>query len=828
MSTSLVRSCRLRCTVFFFVSFVALALGACGNRGGDAPGGAGEASGGGGTGGGGAGDRPGDEPSLFRGHFTQFDLLALAHLADVEHDGLFIDFGTPARFKHTVGNWRSGWLEDRSAGATTYTLVGTTGRVYFHSDRPGPATLRFRLKGIGTRNVTLYLNGRPLETGIRLAEGGEFGEYDVRVGADGLQVGENHLLLRFGGSTVVDGKDVSVALDWLRVIPGDAPAPGSAFSPPLHGDLVTEMRVGGDQRRALAVRVPTALSFYVEVPRGQAKLGFSVGADGEPLPRAMARVFVTPEGGERAEVFSAEVTGRWQDHLVALEPHAGQVVRIDMVVEGQGGPGRVGWATPAILVPEPARAGPLRPAKNVVVVLIDTQRADRTQPYAPETRVRTPTLLALAAQGAVFEAAQAPENWTKPSTASVLTGLWPMTHQAKTDAARVPERAVLVSETFKEAGFATGSFIANGFVSANFGFAQGWDHYTNYIRQNKSTEAENVYREAAAWIEAHKNERFFAYIHTIDPHVPYDPPADLLALYDDRTDYRGQVTPRGTPDLLEKAKRNPPAVVFDASDLRRLEALYDGEVTYHDREFGKFLERLSQLGLAEDTLVVVTADHGEEFRDHGSYGHGHSLYQEMVHVPLMFRLPGRIEAGIRLPQTVSTVDIVPTILELTGVRANPEVEGRSLVPLLRGAPREGPEVAFSDMLDDRRSIRAGRWKLILRGMNPTLFDLETDPKEQRDLPLTARPIAARYLRILLGQFLGARDRRAWFRAEQGPGVALPQENTAIDDTLRQQLGALGYAGGDTHGSEPTRCSDEEPCPGGQRCVRGRCVAPGNP
>ena len=782
-----------------------------------------DSGGGGGTGAGG-GDRPADQPAVFRDLTPHLDLVALSHLADVEHQGLYIDFGTAARAKYTVGNWRSGWLDDRTASNVTFSYVGTTGRVYFPVDQVGPLTLRFRVKGVGTRNMMMFLNGHSLES-VRFAEGTDFRDYDVRVAAEHVVAGENHLLLRFGGSVPLDGKDVSAAFDSLRVIPGDAAPAAGSFSAPTHGELATEMRVGNDQRRALAVRAPTTLSFYVDVPRG-GKLGFSVGADGEPAPRATAKVVITPEGGAASEVFSRPVTNRWQDQVIALDRFVGQVVRVDFRVEGEGGTGRVGWATPGIFVPRVPPPAARPPAKNVVVLLIDTQRADRLQPFNPQTRVRTPEIAEIAREGTLFENAQAPENWTKPSVASVLTSLWPATHQAKTDAARVPAGAVLLSESYKEAGFSTASFIANGFVSTSFGFEQGWDHYTNFIRENKDTRAENVFREAGDWIEHHKSERFFVYVQTIDPHVPYDPPSEYLNMYDQR-EYGGQVAPRATPDLLEKAKRNPPVITFDASDRRRLEGLYDGEVSYHDHWLGQFVDRLKALGVYDDTLFVITSDHGEEFNDHGSYGHGHTVYQELIHVPLLFRLPGRIPAGQRIRQTVSTVDIGPTLFEGTGVPLEASAEGHSLQPYLRGQVPALPAVAFSDMLDDRRVIRAGRWKLVLRGVNPSLFDLQDDPGELRDLGTGGRPVAMRYCRILLGQFLGAKNRLHWIDGDQtARGTNLQQENTTIDPTLQQQLGALGYAGGDTHGATPTACSADEPCPNAnQRCVAARCVVP---
>ena len=809
----MVRSGRLSLAVVLaLMSFTSAGCGSKNNAG----------SGGGASGGG--ADRPADQPAVFRDLTPHLDLVALSHLADVEHEGLYIDFGTPARAKYTVGNWRSGWLDDRTASNVTFSNVGTTGRVYFPVDHAGPLTLRFRVKGVGTRNMMMFLNGHSLES-VRFEEGAEFRDYDVRVTAEQVLVGENHLLLRFGGSVVVDGKDVSAAMDSLRVIPGEAAPPARGFSAPIFGDLATEMRVGNDQRRALAVRAPTTLSFYVDVPRG-AKLGFSVGADGEPAPHATAKVVVTPEGGAPTEVFSRAVTNRWQDQVVPLDQFVGKIVRVDFRAEGDGGTGRVGWATPGIFVPRVPPPAARPPAKNVVVLLIDTQRADRLQAFNPQTRVRTPELLAFSQEATLFENAQAPENWTKPSVASVLTSLWPATHQAKTDAARVPSGAVLLSESYKEAGFSTASFIANGFVSTSFGFEQGWDHYTNFIRENKDTRAETVFQAAGDWIEQHKSERFFVYVQTIDPHVPYDPPAEYLNLYDDR-EYTGQVLPRNTADLLEKAKRTPPAITFDASDIRRLAGLYDGEVSYHDHWFGQFVARLKALGLYDDTLFVVTADHGEEINDHGSFGHGHTVYQELLHVPLMFRLPGRVPAGQRVSQTVTTVDIGPTVFEGTGIPLEATAEGHSLQPYFHGQVPAMPAVAFSDMLDDKRVIRAGRWKLVLRGVNPSLFDLDTDPTEMHDLGTTGRPVAMRYCRILLGQFLGARDRHSWLDADQTVhGANLQQENTAIDPTLQQQLGALGYAGGDQHGATPTACTAEEPCPNpSQRCVGGHCVAP---
>ncbi len=721
----------------------------------------------------------------FAGLEVHSDLTALRHLAEVNDGGWYLDFGTPAQSKYTVGDWRSGWVGKGVDGDTTYAYVGMRGRVYFEADARESLVARVRLRPHGTQALTPYLNNQQLKS-IYLAKGEAFVDYDVELPKEHVQIGENYLLLTFGGTVPIEGQDVSVAIDsiWIR----NEAERSKAARAPTYAGLVANVRLGDEEREAIALSRNSTLRYHVMVP-ADGSLGFGVGVEGEG--DAPFVIEVTADGQPIAQVLSGTASGAWADHKVDLSRFAGQTVRIDLRARGEGA-GRLAWNSPRILVPTPPERN-LEPAKNVVLLVIDTLRADELRPFNSETRVKTPSIDQFAADGVVFTLAQAPENWTKPSVASILTGLHPQTHQQKTADAALPSSAVLLSEHLKDQEFATGCFSANGYVSDRFGFDQGWDHYTNYIREGKSTEAKDVFEEAGNWIEAQKDRRFFAYIQTIDPHVPYDPPSKYLQMYDP-SEYTGQVRPRMTGDLLEKAKRNPPQVVFDPSDKRRLKALHDGEITQHDQFFGAFLERLSELGLAEDTLIVVTSDHGEEFDDHGSWGHGHSVYQELLHVPLMFRLPKRLPAGTKVGDAVSTLDISATVTELLGVPAMAHNEGHPLVGLMLGEAPSRPAVAFSDFQDDRRVITTRRWKLILRGnLTSTMFDLVADPLEKTQLDVSAFPIGRRYSRMLLGQFLGATDRGDWLSAEQKGGTQLQRENAEMDDTIRDQLRALGYA-----------------------------------
>ena len=785
----------------FFLATIAAIVGLCFVAcGGGADDGAGSGSGSGtgaGTGAGADGEGPrggtGERPAAAAELRMQLEMIDLVHLADVDHGGLYMDFGTPARPKYTMGAWRSGWGADGVDGDETYTYASETGRVYFTlTGEPSALTLRLRMRAVGTRRLQVFVNNRSLDAGVELSDAAEFRDYDVAVPAAMVRRGENALLLRFGGTTPVDGANVSVALSSIRVLPG-TPAADEHFVAPDYDTLVAQMELAGTTRRAIAVRAPTTVSYYVDVPE-HAHFVFGVGGEGTGAgATATAHVSITPEGAETSEIWTGPVASLWSDQSIDLAAYAGQVVRLELRVDGAAD-GRVGWAMPAIMVdpPEVAEAG--EPVRNVVVILIDTLRASKLRAYDPNSRVQTPVFDRLAEHGTLFMRAQSEENWTKPSVASVLTGLTPATHGCKTDAARLPDGAEMVSEAFDAAGFATGSFIANGYVSDRFGFDQGWDYYTNFIREERSTHAEDVYRAAGDFVEQHRSERFFVYVQTIDPHVPYDPPQEYLRLYDPRTDYTGQVQPRMTADLLERAKRSPPQVTFTPSDVTRLTALHDGDITYHDHWMGEFIARLESLGVADDTLFVITADHGEEFQDHGSWGHGHSVYQELLNVPLLFYRPGRVPEGRRIPQTVSTMFIPQTVVEAAGIEGMTRAEGRSQMPDIRGAVPQGYQVAFSDMLDDRRVVRAGRWKMIINGNNTKMFDLQEDPHERNEVTdMTHWPVAERYLRILLGQYLGAVDRGHWWSATQTAPRALGGGGDAqIDAQTCAQLLALGY------------------------------------
>jgi len=709
------------------------------------------------------------------------------HLADIYQNGLYIDFGTPSLAKYTHGNWKSGWGSDKAFPSRTVTHVGSMGRLYFPVEKVEDLTLRMRLRPVGTQTVTLFINGRSLPT-VRLDKGQQFADYDVNLPAQHLLVGDNYVLLRFGGTTHIGSESVSVAMESMRFSPaGQLQDLGEKV--PRLGKMISETKLGQSKRPAISLAKPGRLSWHVQVP-ANAKLSYAMGSNG----KGSYRVKITDDSNRVQEVAQGALSTNWLDRVLPLDAYSGRVVRVDFEFEGQGD---FHLSKPTLWMPSKPDPKAKQTARNVVILLIDTLRADKLRPFNAQTRVKTPTMDQLAKEGTVFQETQAPENWTKPSVASVLTSLSPSSHCTKTDAARLSSKALMISEVLKKAGFSTASFIANGYVSDKFGFDQGWDHYENYIREGKSTQAANLFKDAADWIVQNKDKRFFAYVHTIDPHVPYDPPQKYLTMYDAEA-YEGPVVPRLTADLLEKAKRNPPGVTFNARDRRRLSALYDGEISYHDDELAKFIARLREAGVYENTLFVVTSDHGEELNDHGSWGHGHSVYQELLHVPLIFRAPSVIPGGATHTTTASTLSIAPTVVEAVGVTVPAEFEGRSLLPMMREGVWSSPPVAFSDFLDDWRVVRAGNFKLVLRGgARTTLYDLAKDGGEKQDLDLAQYPVPTRYTRAMLGQFLRASHRGRWWYSQQGKGASFAAEKADLDPQTRAQLKAIGYVVEDT-------------------------------
>lgn len=739
-----------------------------------------------------------------------FDLAAHPERAELRQgESIVLDLGTRGGAKYTFGGWLSGAGDDHRFGDTDALIVKRKRvELALPAPGPGPATLSMRLRGFRAGPMTAYVNGETV--GHLKLSGDDFEIHDIALKTDALKAGDNRLELRVSRTGARKGiGSVGMALDWIRLTPAGQAA--EATAPPSAAVLSEASEAGA----RLQVPAGWSLGYALEVPaRARLRGALAAGVGGTA---GTLHVVAVRDGAADLPLAELSATAEPAPLDIDLGVLEGEVARIELRADGgdvQLGRARIVTlgdasgqqaAAPTPTAPtaptvgavgadsaEPAEGTGGRPRiDNVVIVLIDTLRADKLGPYNPKSRVKTPGLQTFLRHSAVMLNARTQENWTKPSVATLLSSLLPWQHNATKDAARVPNSVTLLPELLKKRGFYTGSFIANGYVSDKFGFKQGWNTYRNYIREGRRTKAQYVRADVLEWLDARpKDKPFFLYMHTIDPHVPYKPPMSFVDDYDPEN-YTGPVDFRVTGDLLEKVKTG--RIKLDRRDKQHLEALYDAEISYHDVHFAAVMEGLEKRGLADNTAVIVTADHGEEFWDHGSVGHGHSVYDELLHIPLIVRIPGVTHGAMALRDAVGLVDVMPTILEALGQPVPAELAGKSFLPQLAGQRPTAPRTAVSGFMRAWRTLAVGNYKLVHRTLRRSwLYEVGSDPGEKHDLA-AERPVAVRYTRGLLGLTLADAS------APAAPGArprVHKQRKVHIDGKTAAQLRALGYLGVD--------------------------------
>ncbi len=420
---------------------------------------------------------------------------------------------------------------------------------------------------------------------------------------------------------------------------------------------------------------------------------------------------------------------------------------------------------------------------HVVIWLVDTLRADHLGCYGYE-RPTSPHLDALARNGVRFANLHVHANWTMPSVASLLSGMAPDIYP-ESWTTRVPDDLALAAERFGEGGYETAGFTATVATAAFFGFDQGYDTYVELdgelslserkMRAGRAFDADTLVEAGLEWLDARDDERpFFLTLHSIDPHAPYAPPAEFdrwTKSYD------------GTIDGSVASLRGLAARDITPRDRAHLLALYDGEVAFNDHALGMLVAGLEARGIAEQTLLVVVSDHGEEFGDRGGYGHAHrNLHRELTHVPWVLHWPVGLAPDVVVEQLVGGMDVLPTLLDACGFEVD-GMDGRSVLDLVRGTSMSPADVyAFrakqpGDIAAVRTDTHLYHWDE--RGQRTGLFDLAADTDEHRDMR-TGAPALATQLDTRLTTWLGERA------ARRRPPAATP------DGATREALIDLGY------------------------------------
>jgi len=424
----------------------------------------------------------------------------------------------------------------------------------------------------------------------------------------------------------------------------------------------------------------------------------------------------------------------------------------------------VGWAFPASCAA--TEDGP-----NVLVITIDTLRADHLGCYGYKN-IHTPNIDALAADGVRFEHAYTPVPITLPSHTVIFTGTYPTASGIHDFSAnRLGAQSVTMASVLKEKGFTTGAVVASAVLDSRFGLNRGFDFYYDHFDFNRLEEANldemerpaNIVADLALdWLAHHSNQRFFFWMHLYDPHYPYNPPAPFSTEY----------------------QSHP----------------YDGEIAFADSQVGRVVDFLKAKGLYEKTLIVLSGDHGEGLGEHGEKTHGFFIYDSTLHVPLILRMPGAAR-GKRVATSVSTADILPTVLAELKIPVPAQVQGNSLVPELEGRSPSGPRGLYAETFLPRlhfnwselRGIRLGKYQFI-EAPKPELYDLEQDPGELKNLFSEKKAVSSEMqgkLTALIRSYT--------------PGTELA-EKMPLDPALMERLKALGYAGFSGGGDESAKAA----------------------
>lgn len=712
---------------------------------------------------------PPQEPDVRDGYQLWRSLLAEASRAELRIGGPFIDFGTSDQYKYTQGDWASGWSESADTEVSAAVLKeGSALLNSYLSGAPKELVVRARSR-LGLQNLTFAFGARPIG-GVELT-----GEWKVlRLPLPELGTGRKKIKL--GHS-----KGRPVEVDWLWL----AGEVGQAVPTVL--DHTASTKIGKRLRRSLIAPGPQSYSFYLHVPK-DATLIFDYAA------KTAMDFVVSAETVDNkiTELFRATSENDWKSAKVDLAALAGQALRLEFKTEGTGEGGA--WGEPGLFTaPRPDTLDQIakaRKAKNLVMVIMDTTRADQFETFTADNGIHTPRLDAFSKEATSFTRAYNNGNWTKPSVLSIFSGLYPATHTATKPESMVPEGIELISEHLQKQGLKTQGFTSNPVVSEKFGFERGWDDFGVFYEGEAS--GESMYRRASKWVEDNGDKPFFLYIQTIDPHTTYAVPREYWGRYY-KKNYSGQIGPKFTRD--DQKKVNDKAIKLSSDDVAWIQALYHGEISYQDEHVGGFLDKLKELGRLEDTIVVVTNDHGEEIYDHGSFGHGWTLYEEMIRAPLMIHYPALFPKATKIDDITEHVDLAPTLIEAMGLPPMKGTEGTSFLPTLHGSAEQEPRYAIAISDNGKRSIHIGDWKLeISRSKGwKQLFEITSPTAEKRDRRADAE-LAGRLCEIYMGEGMATPGKlqRKGGVGGVGGGQRFKAQDAVMDEETRKQMEALGY------------------------------------
>ena len=433
------------------------------------------------------------------------------------------------------------------------------------------------------------------------------------------------------------------------------------------------------------------------------------------------------------------------------------------------------------------------PDYNLLLVSIDSLRADHLGCYG-YPRKTSPNIDALAEEGILFRNMISATSWTLPAHMSIFTAEDISTHGVAGDGRSLSESIPTLPEVLRKAGYRSAAFCSSPYMNPAFGFSRGFDTYHNIDLDREGftdtltpprEQRDGVHEDitspritklAVDWLEKHSRRPFFLFLHLWDVHYDYIPPAPYDKKFD--PDYRGTITGK---DYMHNDRIS---AGMAPRDLEHVISLYDGEIAYTDHYLGLIIRKLKELGVYDRTLIVVTADHGDEFFEHGNKGHRVTLFDEVIRVPLVIKLPGQSARGRKIEAQARSIDIAPTILDVFGLEKPASFQGKSL--LLPGSRR--PRYAFSELAPVLQSLRTNRYKMLYNRerKEAVVMDLRENPRED-----TAVRVRDARVRKRLEAVRARRERLDREMAEKLRGGKSGGE-VRLSEKERERLRSLGY------------------------------------
>jgi len=697
-----------------------------------------------------------------RSEHAVFQLVDNRHAAhrytggDLVLDAADAGFARYTRFSMPAPRWKLGQEVDGERAAIADRLAVLEVPLSA-AEAQGITFVTARVHGANKQRLALKVNGRRpgKDASAELVEG--WITVAIPVARGYFTAGENQLALETSGG------DDKVAVAWMRL--------GSSIgSRDPRADAVFD-----GTGEAITLAKDAALAWYVTVPDG-AHFVATVNAPCKVELRARAS----------DDSFAGGLLAA--DHpRVDLAAMAGRVVALSLTARECP---RTTIQAPRITLhgPAPVALPSGEPPRYVILWVMDALRADKIPIFTPGARAQTPNFEELARTSTVFRQYYVQGNESQTSHSSMWTGLYPAVHGVRLAGVggvwRIGSQFDLLAQEMGAAHFTTLAVTGNGYVNEDGGYARGFSEFRNMMHEtgveNGIIYGQQIVDAALGKLDRHRSDPAYLFLGTIDTHGPWIARKPWIDIYSPGP-YHGPFQEFGTAkELGFKAGSMGCSVIPPPADVERLRAIYDSAISYHDVQVGRLVKQLKAWGIWDQTMLIITADHGEELFEDQRCGHGGSLRDSLTRVPMLIHDPARFPAGTVVEEGAEGVDIMPTVLAAVGAAAPDGPQGAPLEPLAQGVGRGWVRPSYASQYEYAHAMRIGRWKIRV-GPRGTLLigDMVADPGETKDAG-PGHPIERRMLTDNLGMFLALR--RQWRKAAWGVVTSVtPAGASALDE-----------------------------------------------